>query len=63
MDRANAVRTLLGEFGLSDGLVGSVVGRAAADPLFPDDPYLAGNERVEITLRYAAPPVPPGLTP
>ena len=63
MDRANSVRTLLGEFGLSDALVSSVVGHAAAAPLFPNDPYLAGNERVEITVLYAAPPVPPDLAP
>lgn len=62
MDRANTVRMLLGEFGLSDGLVSSVVGRASADPLFPNDPYLAGNERVEISVLYASPPVPPNMS-
>jgi len=62
MDRANSVRLLLGEFGLSDEMVGAVVGRASADPLFADDPYLAGNERVEITVLYASPPVPPNMS-
>jgi len=62
-DRANAVRAILGEFGLSDDRVHSVVGEAAADPLFPNDPYLAGNGRVEITVKYEAPPVPAGLKP
>ena len=62
-DRANAVRSILGEFGLSDDRVRSVVRRAAADPLFPNDPYLAGNGRVEIVVNYEAPPVPAGLKP
>ena len=62
MDRANTVRLLLGEFGLSENLVSSVVGRASADPLFPNDPYLAGNERVEISVIYASPPVPPNMS-
>ena len=62
-DRANAVRSILGEFGLSDDRLSSVSGRAAADPLFPNDPYLAGNGRVEIVVKYEAPPVPAGLAP
>jgi len=62
-DRANVVRGILGEFGLSDDHVSSVTGRASSDPLFPNDPYLAGNERVEITVLYKAPPVPPDLKP
>jgi chemotaxis protein MotB len=63
MDRANAVRQILGEFGLSDDHVNSVTGRATQAPLFVDDPYLAANERVEITVLHAAPPVPAGLKP
>jgi chemotaxis protein MotB len=62
-DRANAVRAILGEFGLSDDRVHSVIGLAAAEPLFPNDPYLAGNGRVQITVKYEAPPVPAGLKP
>jgi chemotaxis protein MotB len=62
-DRANAVRSILGEFGLSDDRVHSVIGQAAADPLFPNDPYLAGNGRVQIVVKYEAPPVPAGLKP
>lgn len=63
LDRANVVRSILAEFGLSDDHVSAVTGRATADPLFPNDPYIAGNDRVEITLLYQAPPVPPGLEP
>jgi chemotaxis protein MotB len=62
-DRANVVRGILGEFGLSDDRLQSVTGMASADPLFPNDPYLAGNGRVEITVKYEAPPVPAGLKP
>ena len=62
-DRANAARAILGEFGLSDDRIHSVIGQAAADPLFPNDPYLAGNGRVQIVVKYEAPPVPAGLKP
>ena len=62
-DRANVVRTLLGEFGLADDRFDSVEGRATAEPLFPNDPYLAGNGRVVITALYEAPPVPADLKP
>jgi chemotaxis protein MotB len=62
-DRANTVRAILGEFGLSNDRLHSVTGMASADPLFPNDPYLAGNGRVEITVQYEAPPVPAGLAP
>ena len=62
-DRANAVRAILGEFGLSDDRIRGVNGSASSEPLFPNDPYLAGNSRVQITVRYEAPPVPAGLKP
>ncbi|MEO5807511.1 flagellar motor protein MotB [Devosia sp.] len=62
-DRANTVRTILGEFGLADERISSVIGRSTADPFFPNEPYLASNERVKITLLHEAPPVPAGLTP
>ncbi|KRA46170.1 flagellar motor protein MotB [Devosia sp. Root635] len=62
-DRANTVRQILGEFGLADDRVNSVVGRSTADPFFPNDPYMAANERVEITLLHEEPPVPAGLKP
>ena len=62
-DRANAVRDILTEFGLSDDHISSVAGRATADPLFPNDPYMAANDRVEITVLYQPPPVPPSLKP
>ena len=63
VDRANAVRDILGEFGLTDDHISSVVGRASNDPLFLNDPYMAGNDRVEITLLYQPPPMPHNLAP
>lgn len=62
-DRANVVRSILGEFGMSDDRIKSVSGRATDDPFFPNDPYMAANERVRITVLHAPPPVPVGLTP
>jgi chemotaxis protein MotB len=57
-DRANVVRSLLGEFGLSDDRISSVSGRSSADPFFPNDPYQAANERIKIVVLNEAPPVP-----
>jgi chemotaxis protein MotB len=62
-DRANVARQILEEFGLSDERVESVVGRADADPFFPNDPYLAANQRISILLLDEKPPVPVGLAP
>jgi chemotaxis protein MotB len=62
-DRANVTRSILGEFGLSQDRIHSVVGRSTEEPLFPNDPYLAANERVKITVLHAAPPVPSNLKP
>jgi chemotaxis protein MotB len=63
MDRANVVRQILGEFGLAEDHVASVTGKSTTEPFFPNDPYLAANERVEITVLYEAPPVPPDMQP
>ncbi|MHA6691014.1 flagellar motor protein MotB [Devosia sp. A449] len=62
-DRANIVRQILGEFGLKDDRINSVVGRSTAEPFFPNDPYMAANERIEITLLHESSPVPAGLKP
>jgi chemotaxis protein MotB len=40
-----------------------VAGQSTAEPFFPNDPYMAANERIEITVLYEAPPLPPGMTP
>ena len=39
-----------------------VAGKADSEPLFPDDPYLAANRRVTITLMREAPPLPYSFT-
>ncbi|SEQ09326.1 chemotaxis protein MotB [Devosia sp. YR412] len=62
-DRANTVRQIMGEFGLKDDKIDSVIGRSSAEPFFPNDPYMAANERIEITLLYETPPVPSDLKP
>lgn len=62
-DRANVVRSILGEFGMGEDRVKSVIGRATDEPFFPNDPYMAANERVRITVLHAPPPVPVGLKP
>jgi chemotaxis protein MotB len=62
-DRANAVRRLLEAEGVPTGHIFMVAGKADTDPLFPDDPYIATNRRVTITLMREAPPVPPDIRP
>ena len=62
-DRANAIRGILEEFGLSSDRVFSVAGKGDAEPFFPNDPYLASNQRVTILLVREKPPVPVELKP
>jgi len=62
-DRANVVRSILEEFGVPREKIYSVVGRGEAEPYFPNDPYLATNQRVSILLVSEKPPVPTGLRP
>jgi chemotaxis protein MotB len=63
VDRANAVRRILEEQGYPSANIYDVVGNAYADPLFPEDPSMAPNRRVTITLIYEPPPAPPDLRP
>ena len=62
-DRANSVRRLLEAEGVQSAHVFMVAGKADTEPLFPDDPYIATNRRVTITLMREAPPVPPDIRP
>src|SRR5690606_38622709 len=62
-DRANTVRSILGEFGLSDERIYSVVGRATSEPFFVNDPYLAANERIRITVINEPSPIPLNMAP
>ncbi len=57
-DRANEVRRILSENGVSRDRFHSVTGKADTDPLFPNDPFLAANRRVSILLLKEAPPLP-----
>jgi chemotaxis protein MotB len=60
-DRANAVRQILEREGLPASHIFAVSGKADTQPLFPDDPTLAANRRVTITLMREDPPLPPDL--
>jgi chemotaxis protein MotB len=60
-DRANTTRQILEEFGLGAGRVEAVVGKAETEPYFANDPYLAANQRVKITILHEEPPVPAHL--
>jgi chemotaxis protein MotB len=56
--RAIAVREILAGSGLPDDRFATVAGKADVEPMFPDNPYLAANRRVTVTLLKEAPPVP-----
>jgi chemotaxis protein MotB len=62
-DRANVVRSILEEFGLSSDRTDSVVGRGETEPFFPNAPYLAANQRITIEVMHESPPVPTDLQP
>ena len=62
-DRANAVRQILEIEGYPSANFYKVAGKADTDPLFPEDPSMAPNRRVTITLVREASPVPPNLQP
>jgi len=56
--RAVSVREILAGAGIPDDRFASVSGKADTEPMFPDNPYLAANRRVTVTLLSEAPPVP-----
>src|SRR5713226_6994931 len=62
-DRANAVRQILEREGVPPAHFFGVSGKADTQPLFPDDPTLAANRRVTITLMREDPALPPDLKP
>jgi chemotaxis protein MotB len=62
-DRANAVRQILEDEGLPTSHIFAVAGKADSQPLFPDDPHIAANRRVTVTLMREAPPLPIGFKP
>jgi chemotaxis protein MotB len=62
-DRANAVRQILDAEGVPPGNFFMVGGKADSDPLFPDNPSMAPNRRVTITLMREEPPISPDFKP
>ncbi len=59
-DRANAARSVLQSEGISNDRIYEVRGKAGSEPLYPDDPFMAGNRRISITLLREAPVLPSG---
>jgi chemotaxis protein MotB len=62
-DRANAIRQILETEGVPPANMFMISGRADTHPLFPDDPYIAANRRVTITLMREAPLLPTSFKP
>ncbi|MDC7784891.1 flagellar motor protein MotB [Rhodoplanes sp. TEM] len=57
-ERANAVRRILEAEGVPGTAFFGVTGKADVQPLFPEDPYVAANRRVTISLIREEPPLP-----
>jgi len=57
--RADASRQVMQDAGIDPDRVYQVSGKAASDPLFPDDPTLPGNRRIAIVLLRESPVLPP----
>lgn len=57
-DRANSVRQILAAEGVPSGHIFMVAGKADTEPLFPDNPFMAPNRRVTISLMREEPPLP-----
>ena len=58
-DRANTVRRILSQNGISSDRFFAVEGKADTEPLFPDDVFLSANRRVTILVMPENPPLPP----
>ncbi|HEV2531523.1 flagellar motor protein MotB [Phenylobacterium sp.] len=57
--RAEASRKVLQSAGVDADRIYQVSGKAASEPLYPDDPALPGNRRIAIVLLREAPVLPP----
>jgi chemotaxis protein MotB len=57
--RADSSRRILQSAGVDPDRVYQVSGKAASEPLYPDDPALPGNRRIAIVLLREAPVLPP----
>jgi chemotaxis protein MotB len=56
--RADGARAVLQGAGVDQDRIAQVSGKAAKEPLYPDDPSLAGNRRIAIVLLREAPVLP-----
>jgi len=61
--RADNARQVIQEAGIDQDRIYQVAGKAASDPLFPDDPTLPGNRRIAIVLLREKPVLPPDHQP
>jgi chemotaxis protein MotB len=61
--RADASRQILQAAGVDADRVYQEAGKAASDPLYPDDPMLPGNRRITIVLLREAPVLPADSSP
>jgi chemotaxis protein MotB len=61
--RATTVREVLAASGVPDDRFAAVAGKADVEPMFTDNPYIAANRRVTITLMNEAPVLPFDMKP
>ncbi len=61
--RADASRQILQSAGIDSDRVYQVAGKAASDPLYPDDPTLPGNRRITLVLLREKPVLPSNANP
>jgi len=59
-DRANAARAMLQSGGLPADRIYEASGKAASEPLLPENPSASANRRLSILLLKEAPPAPSG---
>ncbi len=59
--RADSSRQILTAAGVNDDRIYQVSGKANSEPLYADDPTLAGNRRISIILLREKPVLPDGL--
>lgn len=59
--RANASLRILQVHGVPDTRIAEVSGKAASDPLYPDNPHASANRRISVVLLREAPVMPPDL--
>jgi len=62
-NRADSARAIMQDAGIDPDRIYQVSGKATSDPLFPDDPTLPGNRRIEIILLHESPVLPPNPQP